>query len=190
MKRFLQHFARMKILKRLSGILLVLSTVGPVSAQRRSLPDYDGYRSLSFFAQDTVRYLQYNWGYGGRFDFTGTDLSDFFRVFELPIVDVEIGCACPGGVSDVGYIRFWLIPREEARRLSQTTGKTSNKYCLLVHSVMFDDFTQHSMLYNDLHPYIPELKRDGKTTVPWKDSYREALGPFLVGSILYGYNGD
>jgi len=83
-----------------------------------------------------------------------------------------------------------LIADKEAERRFKESGDTGIKYCLLVHSVMFDDFTQHSMLYDDLHPYIPELKRDGKTTVPWKDSYKEALGPFRVGAILYGYNGD
>ena len=43
------------------------------------------------------------------------------------------------------------------------------------------------MLYEDLQPYIPSLKRDGITIVPWKDSYKEVLGSFIASGIRYLY---
>ena len=33
-----------------------------VAFGQNAFPKYEGYKSLSSFSQDTVRYLQYNWG--------------------------------------------------------------------------------------------------------------------------------
>ena len=66
------------------------------------------------------------------------------------------------------------------------SGEYSSKYSVVVYSVM-SELDKYSMLYEDLQPYIPTLKRDGLTIVPWKDSYKEALGSFIASGIRYLY---
>lgn len=148
--------------------------------------EYDGYRPWSAFNQDTVRYLQYNWGLqvgGADID---VPLSEFFKVFELQICDVEIFCTTPGGRDEVGYIRFWLQPYEKAYKEWKEAGGYSSKYSIMVDSIL-PEIDKYSMLYEELQPYIPTLKRDGLTIVPWKDSYKEALGPFIAAWVRYFY---
>ena len=148
--------------------------------------EYDGYRSWSTFNQDTVRYLQYNWGLKVVGVYNDVPLSDFFDVFELPICDVEIRCTTPGGRAEVGYIRFWLQPYEKAYKEWKESGEYSSKYNIIVYSIL-PEIDKYSMLYEDLQPYIPSLKRDGITIVPWKDSYKEVLGSFIASGIRYLY---
>ena len=88
--------------------------------------EYDGYRSWSTFNQDTVRYLQYNWGLKVVGVYNDVPLSDFFDVFELPICDVEIRCTTPGGRAEVGYIQFWLRPYEKAYKEYQSALRRFN----------------------------------------------------------------
>lgn len=164
--------------KSLLSIALIFTTILVFSKQ--DVPKYQGYRSLTSFNQDTVRYLQYNWGTytGGVYE--RTTLSEFFKTFDLPICEVEICCALPGGIAEVGYVRFWLIPHEEAYK------RRASRYSILINSIL-SEFDEPSMLYEDLQRYIPQLEKDGVTIVPWKESYKEALGPFLVGDIQYVY---
>ena len=73
--------------------LLLFSSIifsASIAIGQNAFPKYEGYRSLSAFSQDTVRYLQYNWGINAGNAYTDTRLSEFFKVFELPIRDVEI----------------------------------------------------------------------------------------------------
>ena len=169
--------------------LLLFSSIifsASIAIGQNAFPKYEGYRSLSAFSQDTVRYLQYNWGINAGNAYTDTRLSEFFKVFELPIRDVEIRCTTPGGRAEVGYIQFWLRPYEKAYKEWKESGEYSSKYNIIVYSIL-PEIDKYSMLYEDLQPYIPTLKRDGITIVPWKDSYKEALGSFLVASIQYHY---
>ena len=169
--------------------LLLFSSIifsASIAIGQNAFPKYEGYRSLSAFSQDTVRYLQYNWGINAGNAYTDTRLSEFFKVFELPIRDVEIRCTTPGGRAEVGYIRLWLLLYDEAVMRRDLYGERRDKYCLLIDAIL-PEIDKYSMLYEDLQPYIPTLKRDGLTIVPWKDSYKEALGPFIAAWVRYFY---
>ena len=101
-------------MKKILLLSLMLISGTCVYSQNPYPQEYDGYRSWSTFNQDTVRYLQYNWGLKVVGVYNDVPLSDFFDVFELPICDVEIRCTTPGGRAEVGYIQFWLRPYEKA----------------------------------------------------------------------------
>ena len=75
---------------------------------------------------------------------------------------------------------------EKAYKEWKESGEYSSKYSVVVYSVM-SELDKYSMLYEDLQPYIPTLKRDGLTIVPWKDSYKEVLGSFIASGIRYLY---
>ncbi len=106
-------------MKRILLLTAIFSTFVSAHAQQ-DVPAYDGHRTLADFQQDTVRYLQYNWGakVGGAYD--NMHLSDFFGVFELPIHYAEIRCGRPGGLdSQVLNITLWLLPQEEIEKRIQ-----------------------------------------------------------------------
>ena len=130
--------------------------------------------------------MQYNWGLQVTDTYLDIPLSEFFAIFELPIYDVEIRCTTPGGRAEVGYIRLWLLLYDEAVMRRDLYGERRDKYCLLIDAIL-PEIDKYSMLYEDLQPYIPTLKRDGLTIVPWKDSYKEALGPFIAAWVRYFY---
>jgi len=50
-----------------------------VAFGQNAFPKYEGYKSLSSFSQDTVRYLQYNWG----IKTGGLKTTRFFRIFDV-----------------------------------------------------------------------------------------------------------
>lgn len=172
------------IMTRVVPLLLLFMCTN--ASSQNSFPKYEGYKPLSTFSRDTVRYLQYNWGINTGGVYTDTRLSEFFKVFELPICDVELRCTSPGGITEVGYIRLWFQPYEKAYKYWMESGSYGSKYSLGVFSI-FGEIDKHSMLYEELHPYIPALKKEGVTIVPWKESYKEALGSFLVDAIQYNY---
>ena len=168
-------------------LLAVLFFTGMHAYSQNPYPqEYDGYRPWSAFNQDTVRYLQYNWGLQVTDTYLDIPLSEFFAIFELPIYDVEIRCTTPGGRAEVGYIRLWFQPYEKAYKYWKESGSYGSKYSIMVYSIM-SEIDKYSKLYEDLQPYIPTLKRDGLTIVPWKDSYKEALGPFIAAWVRYFY---
>ena len=173
-------------MKKILLLSLMLISGTCVYSQNPYPQEYDGYRSWSTFNQDTVCYLQYNWGLKVVGVYNDVPLSDFFDVFELPICDVEIRCTTPGGRAEVGYIQFWLRPYEKAFKEWKESGEYSSKYNIIVYSIL-PEIDKYSMLYEDLQPYIPSLKRDGITIVPWKDSYKEVLGSFIASGIRYLY---
>lgn len=172
------------IMTRVVPLLLLIMCTS--ASSQNSFPKYEGYKPLSTFSRDTVRYLQYNWGINTGGVYADTQLSEFFEVFELPICDVELRCTSPGGITEVGYVRIWLLPYDEAIKRRDLYGERRDRYCLLVQSIL-PEIDKHSMLYEELHPYIPALKKEGVTIVPWKESYKEVLGSFLVDAIQYNY---
>ena len=58
-------------------IVFVDNLFGTCCFGQNAFPKYEGYKSLSTFSQDTVRYLQYNWG----IKTGGLKTTRFFRIF-------------------------------------------------------------------------------------------------------------
>lgn len=172
------------IMTRVVPLLLLIMCTS--ASSQNSFPKYEGYKPLSTFSRDTVRYLQYNWGINTGGVYANTRLSEFFKVFELPISELELRCTSPGGIDEVSCMFLWLIPEKEAFRRWKALGDDGDRYCIYIDGI-YPEKGKHSMLYEELHPYIPALKKEGVTIVPWKESYKEVLGSFLVDAIQYNY---
>ena len=81
------------------GLLLLIFFIafsGTLSAQN-FVPK--NYRSLSECEQDTIAYLNHNWGVRSSTDYEGKTVGDFLKDYELPIVDIKLSV-------DQGYNLF------------------------------------------------------------------------------------
>lgn len=151
---------------------------------------YMGYKPLSYFQQDTISYLQYNWGLKAAGMCYEIELSDFFSRFDISIKAVEFTCATIFQTVRVLGIRFYTLPYEEVMRAETTKNsgidldKSSVLVLCLSEGLRRDDILP---LWSDIQKHIPELKKSGSTIVPWKDSYTTLLSDYKAADIQYNF---
>lgn len=151
---------------------------------------YMGYKPLSYFQQDTISYLQYNWGLKAAGMCYEMELSVFFSRFDIPIKAVEFRCATIQQVGRILGIRFYTIPYEEVIRAQTTKNSGIALDKLSVFVLCLYDGPQGDddlPLWADIQKHIPELKKSGPTIVPWKDSYTTLLGGYKAADIQYNF---
>ena len=151
---------------------------------------YVGYKPLSSFQQDTISYLQYNWGLKAAGMCYEMELSDFFSRFDIPIQAVEFTCATIFPTVRVLGIRFYTLPYEEVMRAETTknSGIDLDKSSVLVLCLYDGPRGDDDLpLWADIQKHIPELKKSGSTIVPWKDSYTTLLGDYKAADIQYNF---
>ena len=176
-------------MKNLQILLIVIASI--ISHNNLfSQEKYMGYKPLSSFQQDTISYLQYNWGLKAAGMCYEMELSDFFSRFDIPIKAVEFTCATMVQIVRVLGIRFYTIPYEEVMRAETTKNsgidldKSSVLVLCLSEGLRRDDILP---LWSDIQKHIPELKKSGSTIVPWKDSYTTLLGGYKAADIQYNF---
>ncbi len=176
-------------MKRLFSYIIVMF-LALLNHRGFSQEKYVGYKPLSSFQQDTVSYLQYNWGLKAAGMCYEMELSVFFSRFDIPIQAVKFHCATWAQVVRVFYIRFYTIPYEEVMRANTTKNsgidldKSSVLVLCLSKGLRSDDILP---AWADIQKYIPELKKSGSTIVPWKDSYKTLLGGYKADDIQYNF---
>ena len=176
-------------MKRLFSYIIVIFLVF-LNHYGFSQEKYMGYKPLSSFQQDTISYLQYNWGLKAAGMCYEMELSDFFSRFDIPIKAVEFTCATMVQIVRVLGIRFYTIPYEEVMRAETTKNsgidldKSSVLVLCLSEGLRRDDILP---LWSDIQKHIPELKKSGSTIVPWKDSYTTLLGGYKAADIQYNF---
>ena len=176
-------------MKRLFSYIIVIFLVF-LNHYGFSQEKYMGYKPLSSFQQDTISYLQYNWGLKAAGMCYEMELSDFFSRFDISIKAVEFTCAAIFPTVRVLGIRFYTLPYEEVMRAETTknSGIDLDKSSVLVLCLYDGPRGDDDLpLWADIQKHIPELKKSGSTIVPWKDSYTTLLGGYKAADIQYNF---
>ncbi len=148
-------------------------------AAKAQTPRYKGYRSLASFEQDTITYLDYNWGLGASGVYDGKTVADFFAVYDLPVKDFEIR------IGDNGLLytlRLYYRPYEWIARNSENW----DKYHVVIILQLMRDVGLPTI--EELSKIFDGLKRNEDVRFDWKDEYKNLFGKYEVYDIQYNYD--
>ncbi len=134
---------------------------------------------MASFEQDTVTYLDYNWGLYASGSYDGKTIADFFAVYELPVKDFEIRMGDDGVLYTLRlYFRpyEWIVRNRENR----------DKYNVVIILQIMRDVDRPTI--EELSKIFDGLERNKDVRFDWKDEYKDLFGNYEVYDIQYNYN--
>ncbi len=137
------------------------------------------YRSLASFKQDTLAYLDYNWGLYAAGSYDGKTIADFFAVYELPVKDFEIRMGDDGVLYT---LRLYFRPYEWIARNSENW----DKYHVVIILQLMRDVGLPTI--EELSKIFDGLKRNEDVRFDWKEEYKDLFGKYEVYDIQYNYD--
>ena len=160
------------------GLLLFIFFIafsGTLSAQN-IVPK--NYRSLSECEQDTIAYLNHNWGVRSSTDYEGKTVGDFLKDYELPIVDIKLSV-------DQGYnlfsIRLYFKSYEWIQK-NAPTEYDKFQVCLLL-SFNPDHWVKRLKYVSTFRGLAPAKD----VVYPWREEYRELMKDWVLEDVQYNY---
>ena len=157
-------------------IIIITATFLSFSFAAQAQPPY---RSLASFEQDTIAYLDYNWGPYVDGSYFGKTVADFFDVYELPIKDFEIG------IGDNGILftlRLYYRPYEWIERNNEDWDKY---HVVIILQILRRDIVRPTI--DDFSGTFDGLQCGKEVNFEWKEEYKDLFGKYEVYSIQYNY---
>lgn len=137
------------------------------------------YRSLASFKQDTLAYLDYNWGLYAAGSYDGKTVADFFTVYELPVKDFEIRMGDDGVLYT---LRLYFRSYEWIAR----NHKDWDKYHVVIILQIMRDVGLPTI--EELSKIFDGLERNKDVRFDWKDEYKDLFGKYEVYAVQHNYN--
>ena len=136
------------------------------------------YRSLASFEQDTIAYLDYNWGPYVDGSYFGKTVADFFDVYELPIKDFEIWIGHDG-------ILFTLSLYYRPCEWIERNNEDWEKYYVIIILQFMREVGLPTI--EELSEIFDGLQRDKDVRFEWKEEYKDLFGKYEVYDVQYNY---
>lgn len=132
-----------------------------------------GYRSLSECEQDTIAYVEANWGFKSQAYFGDITVGTFLNIFELPIRRVSLRCDAGGRLCTI-----FLIFHPDQQTNDPATWGMGYVTLVLTWSNNYPTIEELSPTFEGLEPY-KEVEYE------WRDEYRSLFENFLLDDIQY-----
>ena len=155
---------------------MILSTVC-LSQTIQAQDVQPSYAPLDRFGNDTIAYLEHNWGTRTSGAYYDRTIGEFLNNFELPISQIEISI---NSIGEISMVRFYIRNKSELRPNSDEF----DKYSFLAWLVF--DSIKRPKLYQ-VAPYFLGLKCDKSVTYPWREEYRELMKDWVLEDVQYNY---
>ena len=157
-------------------ILLILSTVC-LSQAIKAQDVQPSYTPFDRFGNDTIAYLEHNWGTRTSGAYYDRTIGEFLNNFELPISQIEISI---NSIGEVSMVRFYIRNKSELRPNSDEF----DKYSILIWLVF--DSTRRPNLEHIAHSFSG-LERNQSVVYPWREEYRELMKDWVLEDVQYNY---
>ena len=135
------------------------------------------YTPFDRFGNDTIAYLEHNWGTRTSGAYYDRTIGEFLNNFELPISQIEISI---NSVGEVSMVRFYIRNKPEL----QPNSEEFDKYSLLAWLVF--DSAKRPKLHQVASCFLG-LKCDTSVTFTWREEYRELMKDWALEDVQYNY---
>lgn len=155
---------------------MILSTVC-LSQAIKAQDVQPSYTPFDRFGNDTIAYLEHNWGTRNSGAYYDQTIGHLLNNFELPISNVEISI---NSVGEVSMVRFYIRNKSEL----QPNSEEFDKYSLLAWLVF--DSAKRPKLHQVASCFLG-LKCDTSVTFTWREEYRELMKDWAIEDVQYNY---
>lgn len=158
-------------------ILLFVILLACVHSAIQAQDVQPSYTPFDRFGNDTIAYLEHNWGTRNSGAYYDQTIGHLLNNFELPISNVEISI---NSVGEVSMVRFYIRNKSEL----QPNSEEFDKYSLLAWLV-FDSAKRPKL--HQVASYFLGLKCDTSVTFTWREEYRELMKDWVLEDVQYNY---
>ena len=158
-------------------ILLFVILLACVHSAIQAQDVQPSYTPFDRFGNDTIAYLEHNWGTRTSGAYYDRTIGEFLNNFELPISQIEISI---NSVGEVSMVRFYIRNKPEL----QPNSEEFDKYSLLAWLVF--DSAKRPKLHHVASCFLG-LKCDTSVTFTWREEYRELMEDWVLEDVQYNY---
>lgn len=158
-------------------ILLFVILLACVHSAIQAQDVQPSYTPFDRFGNDTIAYLEHNWGTRTSGAYYDRTIGEFLNNFELPISQIEISI---NSIGEVSLVRFYIRNKSELRPNSDEF----DKYSILIWLVF--DSAKRPKLHQVASCFLG-LKCDTSVTFTWREEYREFMKDWVLEDVQYNY---